>query len=203
MKLEEREIKYYIDDLDRLRERLRICGAEQVQPRTFELNLRLDTPDHQLADQGILLRLRKDSRSRVTYKDSGKAENGIIARREIEFSTDDFEITRKLFEALGYQVMVTYEKYRETYILGDVEIALDEMPFGTFTEIEAPNNSMIDGASQMLGLDPSKGTAINYLGLFAIAKEKFPLDFEDLTFDNFKFIKISLRAIGLQPADKP
>jgi adenylate cyclase class 2 len=111
-------------------------------------------------------------------------------------------MVRKLFEALGYKVVVIYEKYRTCFKLGDVVVVLDELPFGNFVEIEAPNNTLIDGVSQVLGLDFSKGMAINYLGLFEVFKSHRDVDFNDLTFENFEDISVSADDLGVQPADK-
>ena len=168
----------------------------------MERNLRLDTSERSLQKEDRLLRLRKDDRVRITYKDNAKIEDGVITRTEIEFTCDDFAMARILFEALGYQVMVVYEKYRREYRIGDVVVTLDEMPYGNFVEIEASNNTLIEGVAQMLGLNWSKGIGTNYLGLFEIAKKNADLQFNDLTFDNFENIKLSPADLEVEPADE-
>lgn len=201
MAFQEREIKFYIQNLGALAERLRICGADLTRERTLERNLLLDTTDRSLQKAGRLLRLRQDDRARVTFKENTRVENGIRARTEVEFTVDNFAVARKLFEALGYHPMVLYEKYRHVYRLGDVEVTLDELPFGDFVEIEAPTNVMIEGVSQMLGLDWSKGIAINYLGLFEIVRSKLGFTFNDLTFENFQDLTLLPGDLGVEPAD--
>jgi adenylate cyclase class 2 len=202
MNMQEREIKFYVEDLGEIAERLRLCGAELTRPRVLERNLRLDKGDHDLAREGRLLRIRTDDKVSVTYKADARVEGGIIARTEIEFEADNAYMVQKLFEALGYRVVVAYEKYRSMHRLGDVVVVLDELPFGNFVEIEAPNNTLIEGVSQMLGLKWSRGMAINYLGLFEILKTKVDIDFNDLTFENFKELDITASDFGAQPADK-
>ena len=202
MEMQEKEIKFYIEDLAKIAERLRLCGAELTRPRTLERNLRLDIGDHTLARGGRLLRIRRDDKVSVTYKADARVEGGVIARTEIEFEADDARMVQKLFEALGYRVVVTYEKFRSRYKLGDVIVVLDELPFGDFVEIEAPNNTLIEGVSQMLGLNFSKGMAINYLGLFEILKSHKDVEFNDLTFDNFEGMTVSSADLQVQPADK-
>jgi adenylate cyclase class 2 len=198
---QEREIKFYVQDLEAMAQRLHICGADLTRERVLERNLRFDTTDHGLQREGRILRLRQDDRARVTYKANARVEGGVIARTELEFTVDNFAVARKLFEALGYQVVVLYEKYRRTYRLGDVEVVLDELPMGDFVEIEAPNNTLIEGVAQMLGLDWSKGIATNYLGLFEIARSRRKFTFNDLTFDNFRDIQLLPGDMGIQPAD--
>jgi adenylate cyclase, class 2 len=198
---QEREIKFYVQDLEMMAQRLHICGADLTRERTLERNLRFDTADQGLQREGRILRLRQDDRARVTYKANARVEGGVIARTELEFTVDNFAVARKLFEALGYQVVVLYEKYRRTYRLGDVEVVLDELPMGDFVEIEAPNNILIEGVAQMLGLDWSKGIATNYLGLFATVRAKRGFKFNDLTFENFREIELLPGDMGVEPAD--
>ncbi len=201
MQNEEREIKLYVQDLPALAERLRVCGADLTRPRTLERNFRLDTEEHSLKAAGKLLRIRQDDRVRITYKADAHMDEGVISRTELEFAADDFAIARKLFEALGYQVIEIYEKYRREYRLGDVKVMLDELPFGDFIEIEASTTPLIDGVAQMLGLDRAKGIENNYLGLFETVKENLGLTFRDLTFDHFEGLPVSAQALKVKPAD--
>lgn len=201
MDMQEREIKFYIQDLALIEERLRLTGAELTRPHTLERNLRLDIGDHQLAREGRLLRIRQDDRVSVTYKANARVEGGVITRTEIEFKADDARMVQKLFEALDYRVVVAYEKYRAVYRLGDVTVVLDQLPFGDFIEIEAPSNMMIEGVAQILGLKWSHGMAINYLGLFEILKNRLEINFNDLTFENFEGMTVSAKDLGVQPAD--
>jgi adenylate cyclase class 2 len=201
MTYEEREIKLYVRDLEALASRVEICGADLVRERVFERNVRLDTADHRLQNEGRLLRLRKDDRAAVTYKADAHMEGGIVSRTEIELNVDNFEVAQKLFEALGYRKTVVYEKYRRVYKLGDVLVMLDELPFGDFVEIEAPNNILIDGMAQMLGLNVEYGIRTNYLGLFEMLKLKQTLKFKDLTFENFQHLEITQDDLGVEPAD--
>lgn len=201
MAYEEREIKFYLQNLDVIRERVRMCGAKETRPRILERNLRLDTADRRLQKGGRMLRLRQDDQVWVTYKDNAQVEDGILARTEIEFKADDLAVAKKLFEALGFQVVVLYEKYRQVFKIGDVEVTLDELPFGNFMEIEASNNVLIEGVAHMLGLDWSKGILTNYLGLFEIAKRNADLPFNDLTFDNFEGLDLGYEILQVEPAD--
>ncbi len=201
MDYQEKEIKLYIRDLPALEAHLRVSGADLVRERTLESNFRLDTPEKSLKKDGRLLRIRKDDKVWVTYKDRGHVEEGVVTRREIEFVADDLEIVKQFFKALGYDMVAFYEKYRTVYRFGDVEVALDELPYGDFVEIEAPNNILIEGVVQMLGLDWSKRINTNYLGLLENAKKSAGLTFKKLTFKNFAALEISELDLGVEPAD--
>lgn len=201
MDFQEKEVKFFLHDLEVMAARLEATGADLARPRILERNFRLDTADGKLFDEKSILRLRQDESVRVTYKGNPYTENGVLVRTEIEFTADDLEVTRKLFEALGYQVVVIYEKYRRVYRLGDVEVVLDEMPFGNFMEIEAPNTTLIEGVAQMLGLNWDRRGIASYMGLFEILKQHKDIEFRDLTFDNFTSLEVTPADLEIEPAD--
>ncbi len=198
---QEREIKFYVQNPGAIADRLRTCGADLARERTHERNLRFDTPSRELSRSGRMLRLRQDDRARVTYKANAHLEDGVTVRTELEFAVDDFSTAHKLLEALGYQVVVAYEKYRQVYRLGAVEVDLDELPFGAFIEIEGPGNDQIKAAARQLGLDWSRGIAASYLGLFEMARTRRNFTFRDLTFENFRALSIKPTDLGVVPAD--
>lgn len=198
---QELEIKYYLNDRAALQKRLQAAGAELVQPRTHEVNLRFDTPDYNLLHTRQVLRLRKDQDVHLTYKDQGRIEGGVRLRKEIEFTVSDFEIARQFFEALGYVVILMYEKFRATYQMGEVLITLDEMPYGDFAEIEGPQPQSIQRASQTLGLNWERRILDSYTALFELLKARRNLDFRDLSFENFKNIYVRPQDLQVAAAD--
>src|SRR5262245_4833165 len=115
--LQEIEAKFYVLDLKNIETRLQILKARLIQPRILETNLRFDLPDSSLRSEGRVLRLRQDTEARLTYKDSGQSEQGVVNRAEIEFTVENFEKAKLFLEALGYQKLLEYEKYRTTYEL--------------------------------------------------------------------------------------
>ena len=88
---QEIEAKFYVRDLERIRKSLDSLGAHVIQPRVLEINLRFDLPDGSLRRDGRVLRLRRDSEAKLTYKGDGKNNEGILSREEIEFVVEDFE----------------------------------------------------------------------------------------------------------------
>ncbi len=153
MKQEEAEVKFYIKDLKSLEARLRSLGAQLTQPRTFEQNLRFDTPDKELAKGSKVLRLRRDLQARLTFKGPSEDVDGVRVRKEIEFVLADFQAARQLLLELGYLVSMQYDKYRAVYDLLGVQISLDELPYGNFLEVEGPDPATIHTISTMLGLN--------------------------------------------------
>ncbi|MBA4380738.1 MAG: adenylate cyclase, partial [Anaerolinea sp.] len=112
---QEIEVKFFVKDLGEIEARIRDMGTRLLRPRAHELNLRYDRPDGSLRREHRVLRLRRSDDARLTYKGPSSIVEGAMSRREIEFSVGDFESARQFLEALDYQVVAIYEKYRTTY----------------------------------------------------------------------------------------
>lgn len=201
MKNQELEVKFYVQDLALIEQRLISLGAVLVQPRTFEINLRFDTLDLALTRNLRVLRLRQDTAARMTFKGPAYGSEGVRVRQEIEFVVDDFEAARDLLEALGYQVSMCYEKYRTVYDLGEVHITLDEMPYGNFVEIEGPDPESIFAVNSDIGLIWEARAFESYVVIFERLKEELGLEFRDLSFENFAGLEISPDQMKLPFAD--
>ena len=190
------EVKFYAPDLTAVRQTLLTQGAELVKGRIYERNLRFDDPFGGLLRKRQLLRLRQDGATRLTFK--GDPPPGTIseakAREELELTVSDFDTAVALLQRIGFQPVQIYEKYRETFQLGPVEVVLDELPFGNFIELEG-EEAAIRAAANSLGLDWSQRILYNYLYLMALLKQRQGLPFDDLTFTNFKQTTASIADI--------
>ena len=198
----ELEVKFYLSRPKELEEKLIAQGAQLKDPRVHEINLRFDTPDLSLLNTGRLLRLRNDSRARVTYKGLGSIEGGARLRKELEFTVSNFDTARETFEALGYEVYMMYEKFRTTFMLGNLEVVLDELPYGDFVEIEGPDGESIQQAARQIGLNWDARILESYTVLFEYARMHLGFDFRDLSFENFKGLPVTPEVLGVMVADK-
>ena len=196
------EVKYAISNLAALESRLKAIGAELIQTRIFESNLRFDTPEGSLRNTSSVLRLRQDTAARMTFKGPSVVEAGVRDRLEIEFVVSDFYAARSLIEALGYRIVMTYEKYRAMYHLDDVTVTLDEMPYGNFAEIEGPDAESLRQVNQQLGLDWNAAVPQSYSEIFARLKQVRGWDFRDLSFENFVDREYNLQELDIHPADR-
>lgn len=199
---EEIEAKFYVQDLNRIRARLEELGSQLVQERVLETNLRFDSPGARLRAEGRVLRLRRDSNVRLTYKSASQKRDGVLSREEIEFTVEDFEKAKRFLEALGYQKMFYYEKYRTTYQMSNTFIMLDELPYGDFVEIEGQNHDSIHSLADHLNLDWEAAIATSYHALFRRACRSLNLAFEDLSFENFAGIPVDAKTLGVHAADR-
>ncbi len=196
---QEIEAKFYVSDLSAIERCLQDAGARCLHMRTYEINLRFDTPDGELRRQGRVLRLRRDRQAWLTYKAGRKIEDGLHRREEIEFQVSDFDAARQFLEALGYEVQFVYEKYRTVYLLGTIEIMLDELPYGDFVEIEGEPEKVRQLARE-LHLAWEAAIPLSYHALFERLRQRMHLSFRDLLFENFQRISISPETLGVRDA---
>lgn len=198
---QETEAKFYIQDLKRVKNSLENLGAHLIQPRVLEMNLRFDLPDGKLRTEGQVLRLRRDTEARLTYKGGNKNTQGVLSREEIEFVVGDFEKAKKFIEALGYQQVFYYEKYRTTYELDKTLIMLDELPYGNFMEIEGETEETIRALADKLALNWNAAIERSYSALFRDVQKSINLPFQDLSFANFAGMKVNTSHLQVRAAD--
>lgn len=202
MNEQEIEAKFHVRDLKKMELRLLELKAQLSQPRVHEINLRFDRPDSELRKGFRVLRLRQDDKARFTFKGpSAEAEGGILSRHEIEFEVGDFESARKFLEAIGFEVVVFYEKFRTTYELNNTHIMLDELPYGDFVEIEGGRVETIHSAAELLGLNWDAMIKAGYHALFERVAGKYGLDVSKLSFENLNGIKIAIADMNIIAAD--
>jgi adenylate cyclase, class 2 len=134
------EKKYRLDrkQRDRVAARLKESGAI-FAGEAFEENF-LHNFLHKggdLKEKSAVLRLRKIGDTTIlTYKEKVREDFDIKHRLEYETKVSDVIATEQIIQALGFSLNVIYEKRRQTWHFEDVEVVLDELPFGLFMEIE-------------------------------------------------------------------
>ncbi len=197
---QEIEVKFLVRDLLVVAGRLKALGARVSSERVHETNLRFDTPGGELTRNRQVLRLRQDAGAVLTFKGPAAPGQSVSMRQEIEFKVSDFEAARHFLEALGYQVAITYEKFRTMYDLRDLVVTLDEMPFGSFVEIEGPDAETIRKAAADLNLDWEARSVASYLALVNQLRESRGLNAQNLTFDELKGVKASPQDLGMRYA---
>jgi adenylate cyclase, class 2 len=195
---DEIEVKYYLKDLEAVRDRIMELGAVSLG-RVFETNVRYEDNEKTLIRKKQLLRLRHDGKTTLTFKtkpsqkdrkrDKDKENDGFKVLRELEVEVNDFDTMNAILGLLGFQKEQVYEKWRETFTIADTCFCLDSMPYGDFLEIEGERDAIVK-YSDKIGFLEKDRILDNYLALFEKVKEKFDLSFSDVTFDNFKNLDI-------------
>ncbi len=171
------EAKFRLDDPADLRRALAAHGA-LATGQEVEENTILDTPDGQLRGRGAALRIRVarpvaggPPTVRLTYKgpkDPQLLVGGIRAREELELEVGDDQRLAQVLDRLGYRPVLTYQKRRATWRLGECLVTIDELPgLGWFAEIEGPDADAIQHWRAALGIHAGAAVPETYVELAA------------------------------------
>ena len=138
---------------------------------------------------------------KFTYKSASTNEQGVLSREEIEFGVEDFDKAKRFLEALGYQKLVYYEKFRTTYEQNDTLVMLDELPYGNFVEIEGSTVDSIRAIADQLQLNWATAIATSYNALFDRTRSALGISVQDLSFAEFADITVEAAHLGVVAAD--
>jgi len=184
------ELKFLGADFSALRRTIRLSGGV-CKGAHFERNLVFDTPQRTFKDEDKLLRLRlkcwADNQVAVmTFKRPPMNETGIPddvkVYDEQETVVANFESTKGILEALGYDAAFRYDKMREEWSLNGVEICLDTLPFGDVVEIEGPRDEILQTAEK-LGLSMEQ----SHTGTYHDLNREYRIQHGLTPDDNFAF----------------
>lgn len=198
---QEIEVKFLLKDYSALMQKISDLQLPCSQERIHEFNLRYDLPDGSLVAKKQVLRLRKDTQARLTFKGPGIMEQDVLTRKEIEVEVSDFDATNRLLEALGYQVIMMYEKFRANYLMDKLLLSVDETPLGLFIELEGESPAQVRKAADVLGLDWDARINLSYSALLNIFNQSTGHNFRDLNFENFAELDVTPSDLGLSFAD--
>ena len=115
-----------------------------------------------LNPENSVLRLRRvGGRAIFTYKERFPSESSIKHQREEETCVEDADALAAILDALGYSPSLVYEKHRQTWHAGEVELVIDELPFGLFLEIEGEEQAITE-AEALLNLTKAEAEMATY-----------------------------------------
>ncbi|HZZ41618.1 MAG TPA: class IV adenylate cyclase [Tepidisphaeraceae bacterium] len=152
------EAKMKVENLEPVREKLREVGGKRLK-KVLEDNTFFDKDDRSLlaSDEGLRLRKSRNDETgeiliMITHK--GPRQRGMLkSRHEVEVPVGEWESAIELFEKLGFGVVLSFEKRRETWALDRCKVELDEVPYlGTFIEIEGPAEADVLRVRSLLGM---------------------------------------------------
>jgi adenylate cyclase class 2 len=182
----ETEIKFRVDDLTGLAQRLETAGFRVHTPRSFEINVLYDTPDRQLRTRTELLRIRSyASRWTLTHKRlplDRPGEDRHKHRVETETEIADGDALAEMFTSLGLVAAFRYEKWRTEWEDGEGHCVVDETPIGNYAELEG-TSEWIDRAAARIGVDSVEYITLSYGRLFEQWREQHLSAVDDLIFD--------------------
>ena len=139
--------------------------ARPLRARRLQNDCLLDRETEPLGDRHCTLRVRIDGdRAHVTFK-GAPALGTTKVREELETTVGDGALLLRLFKRLGFRVWFRYQKYREEFHRGDLVIAVDEAPIGTFVELEGSEEDIL-AMARSLERPTSDFVLDSYLALF-------------------------------------
>ena len=181
----ETEIKFRVNDLAALAEKLQSVGFRLETPRSFESNVLYDTPDRQMRARTEILRIRSYAgRWTLTFKrlpESGLGDDRHKHRIETETEVSDGDALAQVFFSLGLVAAFRYEKWRTEWEDGQGHCVVDETPIGGFAELEG-SAEWIDRTAQRLGIQTAQYITLSYGRLFDQWRQQQGSPAQDLTF---------------------
>lgn len=150
----EKKYRLHDEDAARLRGKLGELGAE-FAGEVFEQNLVYRVASG--SGRPAILRIRKIGDAAIlTYKEDVTNANspaaGLKQKIEHETAVADAKAAENIVASLGHRLSLVYEKRREKFRFAGTEVVLDELPFGSFMEIEGSPES-IAAAEKLLGAE--------------------------------------------------
>ena len=145
-------------------QRLRRLGASpgevEFEENTLYRGGRLDLG-------GCALRLRRvNGRALLTFKQRFPSKSPIKHQPEEETEVTDADALAAILRSLEFRPSLVYEKRRVSWNIGKAEIALDELPFGLFMEIEGAEKE-IARVEKLLEAEALPAVMETYPGLTA------------------------------------
>jgi adenylate cyclase class 2 len=176
----EREVKLAFPTEEEARAAVVAAGAVLSRPRRLQQDTIFDTDDQSLRRQGCAVRVRRDGESvLLTFKGPPQPAR-VKQREEHETAVADGDALLRIIGGIGLRPAFRYEKYREEYSAGDVVIAIDQTPVGTFVEIEGDEAGILRTAA-LLGRTPDDFILDSYRTLFLARRESAGLE-RDMVF---------------------
>jgi adenylate cyclase class 2 len=165
------EAKLKVADLSIVRQRLEAVGA-RLRSNVLESNMLFDTEDRSLLarDHGLRVRHTLDRGTHeeaVTITFKGPRRQGILkSREERELKVGSVKDATALLEALGYARVLTFQKRRESWVVKDCDVELDELPYlGVYVEIEGPTEASVLEVRELLQLSDRPLIRASYVAM--------------------------------------
>ena len=156
------EVKFKIDEEDKIKEKLMNLGVSLCEPykQTTYGFFSVDS-----IERGIFPRIRDEKNNIVlTVKVKPKKETNYFERMEYSMKIGNAKEGEDILRVLGFDDIRVFEKIRQEGELLNTKIVLDELYFGNFIEIEGEKED-IENVIIKLGLDNKERITKAYLAL--------------------------------------
>ena len=201
----EYEVRFYysFEELNNILNKLRKEDNLKEQPRTYEKTIQYNHSDKRYnfyseeIDGRFRLRISSnefETKCKLSWKkrlkDTIKSEVNKEEEKEVRINPLDFDnFIYIINNVMHFEVVESYERYRIVFENEDIEISVDEYPFGVCIEIE--NKSTIENPIKVvknyvskLGLNINDAYRLSWDDLYLeLCKEQGIERFNEVTFD--------------------
>jgi adenylate cyclase class 2 len=149
------EAKFLDVDIEDIRGRLQKAGAKLEHPMRLMRRVLIEEPHHAKEQSWIRIRDEGD-RATLTFKRKlhKDGQSTIDSTKEIETTVGDFDTTVEIFSEAGWKYTSYQESKRETWLLDEAEVVIDQWPWiNPYVEIEAETEEIVRRVADTLGFD--------------------------------------------------
>lgn len=201
----EHEVRYYFptEELDKIISKLKNVEKLQMNERSYEKTIQYDHPCESNSfyskeiDGRFRVRITKNasnSKCKVSWKRRIKTTSvaEVNKEEEVELTIEPTEYDNLNFiiqNVLKMKMIESYERYRTTFTNEDIEISVDEYPFGIALEIENKGldidaESNVKKWAELLGLNIHDAYRLSWDDKYTeLCKEQSIERYDHVTFD--------------------
>lgn len=184
----EKQVKYKINNFDYISKRL--IEIEAIFIGGFmEKTIRYDNDDLKYSNNGIFIRTKSGMKNVLTLKEiPTDSSNTSFERITTEIEVDNINKIGYILEKIGLTKKFIMEKYRLFFKYDNVDILIDELPFGIYLEIKGEDNE-INRVTKMLNIDEADLIKMTYWDIYD--KIKKDSKNENIVFETNHIFKIA------------
>ena len=146
----EYEVKFVDINIDEMQKNIKNAGGILESPMRLMRRIVIDTPE--LKARNAFLRVR-DQGDKVTITYKQFQNESVDGAKELEVTVSDFETMVQILQSVNLNYKSYQESKRETWILDDAEIVIDEWPWlNPYIEIEGSSEEHVKEITEKLGL---------------------------------------------------
>lgn len=171
------EAKFLDINHDEVRKKLKTLGARLEQPMRLMRRKNYDFPGRTLEKEKTGWVRARDEGDKCTLAYKQLNDRTLHGTKEVSITVSSFEETCLLLEQIGLEAQSYQETKRESWVLGGVQIEIDEWPWvKPFIEIEAPTEDELKAVADKLGLKMNNAVhgsvEIVYLAEYDVTEEE-------------------------------
>ena len=200
----EYEVRYYFNTSkkEEIINMLKNIDEIKMEDRCYEKTIQYDHPCSDMSfyskeiDGRFRIRVSKDdniSKCKISWKRRlDIITNGVNKEEEVELNINYEEYDNLLFiinNVLKMNCIESYERYRTIFVNDEIEVAVDEYPFGIALEIENKSNfsnpeDIVKKWTEIIGLDINKSYKLSWDDKYReLCKSQGVEQYNHVTFD--------------------